>query len=220
MLLLDGFGLLLLNALEMLHLRVGVLALELLELSDGSMSAARGLRCSGSLLKLLESDGRRAASNLGEFCALEFDVSPVEGRYDSQSLGSGGTGGMYCAGSPPATSLPATVASCVVAGSPVLWVEDTSLPTLPRLFLSEADRAAEVVVKDDPEMDVPDVESREPDAEVDVPAVRLAEEEDPRLNGAALGKGTSYAEDEPGRGMVGTLLVCGETGERFAEDGG
>lgn len=135
--------------------------------------------------KLPESEGRRAASNRGEFCVLEMDVPPVEGRYDSQSLGNGGTGGMY-AGS---TTSPTTAASCGAA-SPMLGVEETSLPTLPRRFLSEADRAAEVV-KEEPEMDVPEVESRDPEAEVDVPAVILAEEDEPRLNGAALGKGTS-----------------------------
>lgn len=49
--------------------------------------------------KKLPSEGRLPASRFGEFRALELEVPAVEGRYDSQSFGSGGTGGICCSAS-------------------------------------------------------------------------------------------------------------------------
>ena len=85
-------------------------------------------------------------------------------------------------------SSPTSTASCGDK-SPTLGFDDMSLPTLPRRFLDDAERAA--FVNDEPETDVPEVESREPAAEFDVPAVMLVEDDEPRLNGLVLGKGTS-----------------------------
>lgn len=80
----------------------------------------------------------------------------VEGRYVSQSLGMGGTGGMLRRTSPsPALS---ERSDFDAAPSPEPMIDDTSLPTLPRRFLSEDDLAA-VVATEEPEMEVPDVES-------------------------------------------------------------
>lgn len=114
----------------------------------------------------------------------------MEGRYVSQSLGIGGTGGM-CRDNSPSPAL-SDRSGLDMPPSPEPMVDDMSLPTLPRLFLNDDDLAALL------ESEVADVESWDPEAEVELPAVRLADDDEPRLKGLTLGKGTSLPE-EPGR---------------------
>ena len=63
-------------------------------LHAGSIWAERGLSIAWLSARLDVSDGRRARSKRGEFCALEAEVPPVDDLYASQVLGIGGTGGI------------------------------------------------------------------------------------------------------------------------------
>ena len=77
----------------------------------------------------------------------------------------------------------------MIAASPALLMDDTSLPILPRRFLF--DRATFDPPIDEPEKEVPEVESRDSVADVDAPA--FVDDEDSRLNGLAEGNGRSCA---------------------------
>lgn len=134
----------------------------------------------------------------------------VVGRYVSQSFGRGGTGGISAERS---TSPALSPRSSPGRTSPALGVDEMSLPALLRRYFDAAERVA---------TEVAEVES----CEVQVPAVMLAEEDEPRLNGLVLvGKGSAEVEmeveDEARRfweglrvaAVVGMLETEGEWGD-------
>lgn len=96
-------------------------------------------------------------------------VPAVEGRYDSQSFGKGGTGGICSL--VPGDSSPLLTASSGATGC-TLWTDETSLPALVRLnaFIEEVDLGAPA------EREVIDVESLDP-----LCAEKAVEEEEARF---------------------------------------
>lgn len=138
---------------------------------------------------------------------LELDVPPVDGRYDSQSLGIGGTGGIL---SPSSASTPRL--SVLTGSSLELWIEEMSLPMLPRRFgLLELAIRGMAAMDEEPDRevaDVPEVESRDPLVEVVLPAPWLARDDEPRLTGLALGRKGRSEVVELGRLCDGVREGC------------
>jgi hypothetical protein len=164
-------------------------------------------------VRLLDWDGRRSGSSLGDCWMLELDVPPVDGRYDSQSLGIGGTGGIR---RPSSASTPRL--SVLTGSSLELCIEEMSLPTLPRRFgLLDVARREMAAMDEDPERevaDVPEVESRDPLVDVVLPAPWLAREDEPRLTGLAFGMNGRSEVVELGRLCDGVREGCWIWGER------
>jgi hypothetical protein len=95
-------------------------------------------------------------------------VVAVDGRYDSQSLGSGGTGGIVPR---PGDSSPRLTASSGAVMT-MLWIDDASLPALERrsAFIDDPERGPPA------ESEVIEVESREP-----LTLEKAVDEDDARL---------------------------------------